>query len=88
MAPRFRVEHSESIQVMNMASRAQHGAALTISFNFPAHHSFMPYFGAFSFGFYNVSSIQVPLQQQQVVTAEIIVAIFQLLLLGWIVQNN
>jgi len=35
----------------------------------------MPHFGAFSFGFYNVSAIQVPLQRQQVATAAITVAI-------------
>jgi len=48
----------------------------------------MPYFGAFSCGFYSISAIQVPLQRQQVVTAAITVAIFELLLLGRITWNN
>ena len=48
----------------------------------------MPYFGPFLFGFYSVSAIQVSLQQQQQVTAVITVAIFELLLLGWIVRSN
>ena len=47
----------------------------------------MPYFSAFLFGFYNVSAIQVPLQQQQVAKAVIAVAIFELLFLGWIARN-
>ena len=46
----------------------------------------MPYFGTFLFPFHSVSSIQVPLQWQQVATAVITVA--ELLLLGGIVQNN
>ena len=46
----------------------------------------MPYFGAFSFGFYSVSAIHVPLQQQAI--AVITVAIFELLLLGRIARSN
>ena len=48
----------------------------------------MPYFGTFSFGFYSVSAIQVPLQRQQQVTAVTTVAIFELLLLGRIARGN
>ena len=48
----------------------------------------MLYFAAFSFGFYSISAIQVPLQRQQQATAVITVAIFELLLLGWIARSN
>ena len=68
MSPRFRLAHEES---------PIRRAALTISFNFSStpRTASMPHFGAFSFGFYNVSAIQVPLQRQQVATAAITVAI-------------
>ena len=86
MAPMFRLADEEStahdggsVQVMNTSSHAQH---LLLVLTFPAHHSFYAIFRGIFIGFYSVSSIQVPLQQQQVATDVITVAIFELLLLG------
>ena len=65
-------------------------AALTISSEFsstPCTAS-VPYFSAFSFSFYSISAIQVPLQRQQQATAVITVAIFELSLLGRIARSN
>ena len=74
------------LAMLNTAS----ARALTISFDFSStpRTASMPYFGAFSFGFYCVSASQVPLQRQQQATAVITVAIFELLLLGWIARSN
>ena len=95
MAPRFRLADEEStshdggsIQVMNTSSHAQHWLLVL---TFPAHHSFCAVFRGIFVGFYSVSSIQVPLQRQQVATDVITVAIFELLLLGWsrsIINSN
>ena len=48
----------------------------------------MLYFGAFLSHFYSASTIQVPLQQQQVPTTVTTVVIFELLLLGHSAQSH
>ena len=88
MLPRFRLANEETVRSSNeyTASHAQYGEWHYFS-STPCTTS-MPYFGAFSFGLYSVSTIQVPLQRQQVTTAAITVAIFELLLLWQIALNN